>query len=89
MSDLLKLLAPLAPKYEFIEICLKVPMNTLGLIYLPEFFPKNLLTTLQWWIENGAKVDLPVTWDNLINAIDCEIIGNYEVVQEVKDFVKQ
>ena len=87
LRDLIDLLAPLAPKYLAVGIRLNVPMDELGLIDLPQFYQKNLITTLEWWMKNGDKVGSPVSWDTIITAIDSDIIGNYEVVKKVKDFI--
>ena len=87
LRDLIDLLAPLAPQYHAVGIRLNVPMNKLGLYHLPHFNREDLITTLEWWIENGDKVGSPVSWDTIITAIDSPIIGNYEVVKKVKDFI--
>ena len=87
LRDLIDLLAPLAPKYYAVGIRLNVPMDELGLINLPQFYQQNLITTLEWWMKNGDKVGSPVSWDTIITAIDSDIIGNYEVVKKVKDFI--
>ena len=87
LRDLIDLLAPLAPQYHTVGVRLNVPMNELGLINLPQFYQQNLITTLEWWMKNGDKVGSPVSWDTIITAIDSDIIGNYEVVKEVKDFI--
>ena len=87
LRDLIDLLAPLAPKYLAVGIRLNVPTDELGLINLPRFNREDLITTLEWWIKNGDKDSSPVSWDTIITAIDSDIIGNYEVVKKVKDFV--
>ena len=88
LRDLVDLLAPLAPKYLAVGIRLKVPMNDIaGLYHLPHFNREDLITTLEWWMKNGDKVGSPVSWDTIITAIDSDIIGNYEVVKKVKDFI--
>ena len=87
LRDLVDLLAPLAPKYLAVGIRLKVPMDELGLYHLPHFNREDLITTLEWWMKNGDKVGSPVSWDTIITAIDSDIIGNYEVVKKMKDFI--
>ena len=88
LRDLVDLLAPLASKYRYVGFRLNVPVDELGLIDLPQFYQMNLVTVLEWWIENGDRVDSPVTfWDTIIAAIDTDVIGDYEVVKNVKDFV--
>ena len=88
LRDLIDLLAPLAPQYLAVGIRLKVPMGDItGLYHLPRFNQQDLITTLEWWIENGDKFGSPVSWDTIITAIDSDIIGNYEVVKKVKDFI--
>ena len=87
LRDLIDVLAPLAPKYHAIGIRLNVPMDKLDLIDSPQFYQLNLITILEWWIAIGDKVGSPVSWDTIITAIDTDIIGNYEVVKKVKDFV--
>ena len=88
LRDLINLLAPLAPKYLAIGIRLNVPMDELGLYHLPRFCQEDLITTLEWWMKNGDKVGSPVSWDTVITAIDSsDVIGNYEVVKKMKDFL--
>ena len=87
LRDLIVLLAPLAPKYLAVGIRLNVPVDELGVINLPQFYKKNLITTLEWWMKNGDKVGSPVSWYTIIAAIDTDVIGNYEVLKKVKDFV--
>jgi hypothetical protein len=84
IGDLVRVLAPVAPQYSTIGICLHVPMNKLGLDPRNDHMV-NLQSTLQWWITNGPSVNSPVTWDNIITVIEGPV-QNYELSQEIKRF---
>ena len=86
LADLCNLLAPIAPQYSAIGTALKVPMDALGLVYSPD---DNLRRTLQWWLNNGNSPDInsPVTWNNIISVVEGPVVQNYEVAQEIRQFV--
>ena len=73
LRDLVDLLAPLAPQYHAVGVCLNVPMDEFVPIDLPQFYRKNLVTTLEWWMKNGDKVGSPVSWDT-ITPIESDIM---------------
>jgi hypothetical protein len=81
IGDLVRVLAPVAPKYSTIGICLHVPMDKLGLDPRNDHMV-NLQSTLQWWITNGPSVNSPVTWDNIITVIEGPV-QNYELAREM------
>ena len=89
LSDLCTLLAPIAHKYYAIGIVLKVPMDTLGLAYSPDAYQDNLKRTLEWWLDNGDKptINSPVTWENIISAIEGPVVQNYSLAREIRHFV--
>ena len=89
LSDLCTLLAPIAPQYSVIGTALRVPMSTLGLHSLPDYHQDNLRHTLEWWLNNGNRPDInsPVTWDNIITVIEGPVIQNYEIVQQMREFI--
>ena len=89
LRDLCTLLAPIAPQYYAIGTALKVPMDTLGLVYSPDAYQDNLKCTLEWWLNNGDKptINSPVTWDNIISVVESPAVQNYEVAQRIRQFV--
>ena len=91
LTDLLNLLAPIAPQYSAIGTALRVPMSTLGLHLLPHTYQDNLKTTLEWWLNNGDRPDVnsPVTWDNIINIIEGPVVQNYRIAQNMRNFANK
>ena len=91
LIDLLNLLAPIAPRYSVIGTALRVPMTTLGLHPLPEYHEDNLRRTLEWWLNNGDRLDVnsPVTWDNIINVIEGPVVQNYKIAQNMRNFANK
>ena len=91
LCDLCTLLASIAPKYLAIGTALRVPMSTLGLQYSPDTHQDNLRRTLEYWLDNGNKPDInysPVTWDNIISAIEGPIVQNYTIAQSMREFIR-
>ena len=86
LGDLCTLLAPIAPKYSAIGTALRVPMDTLGLVYSPDTHQDNLRRTLEWWLKNGDKptINSPVTWDNIISIIEGPVVQNYTIAQNMR-----
>ena len=82
-------MAPIAPKYCAIGTVLRVPMDTLGLVYSPDTHQDNLRRTLEWWLNNGDKptINSPVTWDNIISIIEGPVIQNYEVARRMRQSI--
>ena len=79
-------MAPIAPQYSAIGTALRVPMSTLGLHPLPDYYEDNLSRTLEWWLNNGDRQDInsPVTWDNIITLIEGR---NYQIAQQIREFI--
>ena len=89
LSDLCTSLAPIAPKYSAIGTALRVPMDTLGVVYSPDTHQDNLRRTLQWWLNNGDKptINSPVTWDNIISVVEGPAVQNYTIAQNMRQFI--
>jgi hypothetical protein len=89
LLHLMKLLAEIAPQYSDIGTALNVPMSSLGLIASPDTHRDNLRRTLEWWINNGATVGSPITYDNIIDAIKGPIVQNFRVSENIREFYEQ
>ena len=79
-------MAPIVAQYSAIGTALRVPMSTLGLHPLPDYYEDNLRCTLEWWLNNGDRQDInsPVTWDNIITVIEGR---NYQIAQQMREFI--
>ena len=86
---MLSLLSSIAPKYSIIGTLLNVPINTLGLIALPQFHCNNLSAVLQYWIENGDSptMNSPVTWKAIIKIIEGDTVSEYQTAQKMRNFL--
>ena len=64
-------------------------MSTLGLQYLPNPYPEKLRLTLEYWLNNGNRPDInsPVTWNNIITVIEGPVIQNYQIAQQIREFI--
>ena len=58
LRELLNFLSCIAHRYSIIGVLLNVPNQ--GLYPLPEFYQNNLITVLQYWMDNGNDRDSPV-----------------------------
>ena len=86
---MLSLLSAIAPKYSIIGALLNVPISTLGLIALPQYHCDNLMTVLQYWIENGDSptMNSPVTWKAIIEIIEGDTVNEYQTAQKMRNFL--
>ena len=67
-------------------MALNVPEQ--GLQYQPKSNMDKLRETLQEWI-NGNGKHSPVTWEQLIGAIEGPIIGNQRVADAIRDYLAE
>ena len=87
LRELLNLLSCIAHRYFIIGVLLNVPIQ--GLLPLPKFYQDNLITVLQYWMDNGNDRDSPVTWEFIITVLSSDAIDNYELAKKVKEHVLQ
>ena len=64
-------------------------MSTLGLEHLLNPYPEKLQLTLEYCLNNGNRPDInsPVTWDNIITVIEGLVIQNYQIAQQIREFI--
>ena len=84
IGDLLIVLAEIQFKWSSIGMALNVPEQ--GLQYQPSQNIEKLQTTLQTWINGNGKYS-PVTWEELIDAIEGPIVGNQRVADAIRDYL--
>ena len=87
----MKLLTDVAPDYQEIGTNLRVNMYKLGLKYDPDSVQDNLRRTLQEWLNNGNNHNdqehyYPVTWSNIIEAIESQ---SFKKAEQIRAFLIQ
>ena len=86
MGDLLKILAEIQYQWSSIGMALNIPEQ--GLQYQPSPNIVKLQTILQTWFDGNGKYS-PVTWGQLIDAIEGPIIGNQRVADSIREYLAE
>ena len=91
-ADLINLLSPdMEPQYYQIGRGLRVNVDALGLLPLPNFNFQNLDTVLTQWVNNGNNPNNPdthyaVTWGNIIKVVQNL---NWQKAQDMRKFLER
>lgn len=86
IGDLLLILAEIQYQWSSIGMALNVPEQ--GLQYQNSPNIDKLKATLQTWIDGNGRHS-PVTWEQLIDAIEGPIIGNQRVADAIRDYLRE